>query len=80
MSPGAAGNQGNEREYDMDYYEANEAIKNARDVVSKGDTIVRQTASLLLGRMRRADIPRWILKALKKELQNFNAHTGEWMR
>jgi hypothetical protein len=52
------------------------AVAEAKETMSAADQMANQLAGLLRGRLRH--VQPWHLKALKKELQNFNAHTGRW--
>jgi hypothetical protein len=62
----------------MNFDDATKAIDYARSTVSQGDRVLRELARLLAGRLRVANVPTWVLKELKAELQDFNRHTGTW--
>ncbi|SDS24394.1 hypothetical protein SAMN05216198_1522 [Halopseudomonas litoralis] len=54
------------------------AVEQAHTTIRRADRVAGQMARLLRGRLRSADIPNYILRDLKKELRDFNMHTGEW--
>ena len=51
-------------------------VSDARQVMRSADHYATSFAELLEGRLNK--VSSWRLKKLKKELQNFNAKTGEW--
>lgn len=61
----------------MNYDEFASAVESAEHTLRFADRAAERLASLLVGRLRKIDRP-WVLAALKKELQDFNAHTKEW--
>lgn len=60
----------------MDIWEMRRQINEARDVLRNADEVAGQIAGLLPGRLRH--VQTWVLQDLKRELKDFNAHTGEW--
>lgn len=54
------------------------AVDDARRTLAMADKAAGRMASMLRHRLRTSNIPSYILKDLKKELANFNMHTGEW--
>lgn len=62
----------------MTINEMEQALEDARQTMARADRVAGQLARMLRGRLRNANIPSYILKDLKKELANFNMHTGEW--
>ena len=56
--------------------ELNRAENEARAVIRAVDSACNGMAGLLTGRLR--SVPSWRLKELKKELRDFNMHTGVW--
>ena len=62
----------------MTITEMEQALEDARITMARADAVAGQLARILRGRLRNANIPSYILKDLKKELANFNMHTGEW--
>lgn len=52
------------------------AIEEAETILRRADMTASKMARLLTGRLRKVNT--WILKDLKRELKDFNAHTGEW--
>lgn len=55
-----------------------EAVQEARITMMAADRVVSEMAGLLRGRLR--NVYSRTLADLKKELRNFNAHTGEWKK
>lgn len=51
-------------------------ISAARRTLENADRVTASIAYLLEGRLRHVDS--WTLASLKKELRDFNAHTGVW--
>lgn len=60
----------------MNWSEADKAIQDARRTMSNADRVANQMASILIGRLRHVSVYR--LQELKRELQDFNAHTKTW--
>lgn len=56
--------------------EMQKAISGAKATLRSVDGIANDLAYLLEGRLRH--VHSWTLKRLKKELRNFNMHTGSW--
>ena len=54
-----------------------EAVKEARATLEAADSVATTLAALLAGRLRRVNSP-YYLKQLKRELRDFNIHTGTW--
>lgn len=52
------------------------AVAEARATMNAADKMATQIAPLLRGRLRQC--ASWDLKALKRELRDFNIHTGTW--
>ena len=52
------------------------AVEEAKDTLRAADGVADSLASLLCGRLRH--VKPWLLRALKRELAEFNAATGEW--
>jgi hypothetical protein len=52
------------------------AVAEARDVMTAADNMARRIAPLLQGRLRNVDT--YDLIALKRELQDFDAHRKVW--
>lgn len=52
------------------------ALIEAEATVRAADSIADHMARILRGRLRK--VSKWNLKSLKRELADFNAHTGEW--
>ena len=62
----------------MNWSEAESAIRDAREVVKRGDDAVQRLAKLLVGRLRVTEVSPYVLADLKRELQDFNAATKKW--
>lgn len=62
----------------MNYSDVVNARRQAEEAISNADNVTRQAVSLAKGRLRIADCWAGDLKELKRELQDFNANTGEW--
>ena len=60
------------------YSDILDARRQAQESISNADAAACGAAKLISGRLRVANVDRWTLAELKKELQNFNAVTGEW--
>lgn len=58
------------------YDDIRRAHAEARELMRAADAAAGSMADLLRGRLRH--VSAYTLKALKKELQDFNAHTGNW--
>jgi hypothetical protein len=61
----------------MKFGELHSAIKDAENTMQMADNAANKMAGLLCGRLRKVK-PVFILRRLKRELQDFNACTGEW--
>lgn len=60
----------------MDLYDMRREISAARRTLENADEVAQQLAYLLEGRLRHVN--QRTLANLKKELRDFNAHTGTW--
>lgn len=63
----------------MDIYEALSAVSDAKRTLESADRVSLSAAKLIVGRLR--TVKEWnseTLKALKKELRDFNSATGKW--
>lgn len=58
------------------YNTMQQAVSEARQTMDAADYIANSMADILQGRLRK--VSRGKLRSLKKELTEFNAHTGEW--
>ena len=61
----------------MNFEEADQAIQNAEVTLRFADRIANKLARLLVGRLRKVE-SYGTLRALKRELQDFNANTQTW--
>lgn len=55
-----------------------QAVEQAHTTIRRADMVAGQMARILKGRLRTANIPQHVLCELKKELKNYNMHTGTW--
>ena len=63
----------------MTFDEMEMALREARNTMQLADAHAETMARTLIGRLRRVGAS-WILADLKRELRDFNRHTGRWMR
>jgi len=68
----------NQKEIEMEFHEAVEAINGAQQTIRNSNYLLRQVASLLRNRLRSAGIGVGDLVELKKELRDFNMTTCTW--
>lgn len=54
------------------------AVRRARNDISLADSAVGGCAQLCAGRLRKSTVSHSVLVELKKELANYNMHTGKW--
>lgn len=62
----------------MNWDDFRESFNDGKQAIRQGDSVARQMAEMLTGRLRKANVNYSVLTALKKELRDFNIHTGEW--
>ena len=60
----------------MDIYEMRRQISAARNTLENADQVAGSIAILLPGRLRHCSST--VLEKLKKELKDYNIHTGQW--
>lgn len=60
----------------MNWFEVDAAISEARRTLNAADNHAQSMAKLLKGRLRHVSCR--TLADLKKELRDFNSHTGKW--
>ncbi len=53
-------------------------IEEARATFRAADRCANDIANILRGRLRSGDVSGFALTALKKELRDWNIHTGKW--
>ena len=53
------------------------AVQDARAKLRAADSVAYSMAELLRGRLRQVD-SKYLLRALKSELRQYNANTGKW--
>ena len=56
--------------------EMKQAVAEADHTMRAADSVAGDIASMLRGRLRH--VPAYFLKDLKRELRDFNMHTGQW--
>ena len=61
---------------DNPFDEMRKAVANARAVLRAVEPVSNDMAQLLRGNLRHCQS--WNLAALKRELRDFNIHTGKW--
>lgn len=54
------------------------AVIDARRVQRQADQQVGDMLRICHGRLRNANVPAHVLADMKRELRDFNAHTGSW--
>lgn len=62
----------------LTYHDIEQARIDAQQTLAKADQATRQAAQLIKGRLRSAGVPSWVLEELKRELKDYNMHTGQW--
>ena len=60
----------------MDIWQMKREISEAKQVLRNADDVADSIAEILPGRLRH--VSGYTLAKLKKELKDFNAHTGQW--
>ena len=61
----------------MNYSDMTTAVADAHNTLQYADMVANKIAHLLVGRLRKVGSA-YVLGKLKKELRDYNAHTGEW--
>lgn len=61
----------------MNWDDARNAMQDAKRTMDTADNIATDLARMLTGRLRKINAD-WLLKELKVELQDYNAHTKRW--
>lgn len=62
----------------MTYDEINKALDEARWLMQRADTVAEKVLPFAVGRLRRLDVNHDTLRSLKRELADWNSHTGKW--
>ncbi len=62
----------------MNFDEMHAAVKDAENTLRLADLHVSKMANLVAGRLRSGDVSGRVLAELKRELANYNIHTGKW--
>ena len=58
--------------------EMNAALKDAEITIRQAEVRINDMARIVAGRLRLAGVSSYYLYKLKKELKNYNIHTGQW--
>lgn len=58
--------------------EVRQAVANATNQIYRADQCIKDMAELCAGKLRSAGVSGYALKKLKRELANYNIHTGRW--
>lgn len=61
----------------MNVNEMETALDEAQRTLSGADRVAGSMARMLVGRLRRVNYG-WVLSDLKRELRDYNTHTGTW--
>lgn len=64
----------------MTFDEMSRAVEEANSTIRKADMHVNKMAHICAGRLRAAGVGHTALCALKRELADYNMHTGEWKK
>jgi len=62
----------------MNYGDIGEARRKAEQDIEMANAAVRQATQLITGHLRSSGVWDDVLSSLKKELKNYNMHTGVW--
>jgi hypothetical protein len=54
------------------------AVQRAKNEIYRADQAVEDMAELCAGKLKQCNVRAHVLKKLKRELANFNIHTGRW--
>lgn len=62
----------------MTFNEFASAVEDARIIEKRANSAVNSLAGMCVGRLRNANVSSYVLRALKRELRDFNMTTGIW--
>lgn len=62
----------------MELEDMERAVKEAEYVINRANSYVGKMAYLVKGRLRSGNVSGWILGELKREMRDYNIHTGKW--
>lgn len=62
----------------MNYIDIKNAREEAKNRIILADAATRDAAKLVAGRLKISRVDAWTLEELKRELKNYNIHTGRW--
>ncbi len=58
--------------------EVRQAVAKASNEIYRADQCIKDMAELCAGKLESAGVSGYTLKKLKRELANYNIHTGRW--
>lgn len=53
-------------------------VQDAKQTIQRTDNFVGEMAEIIAGRLRKGRVSASVLGQLKRELRDFNIHTGKW--
>lgn len=62
----------------MTFEEFCASVDDAEVTIRRAEAAVKKLARLVAGRLRSSQVPDYVLRSLKKELQDYNMQTGLW--
>lgn len=62
----------------MQFDEFHGAVTQARRTLSTADRFVGEMAGMIKGKLRSGNVSNFTLDVLKRELRDYNIHTGRW--
>lgn len=62
----------------MTYDEIKTAMDQAETVMSQAERLAKRAIELSAGRIRKMNLPHWLLSSLKRELSGYNSHKMQW--
>ncbi len=62
----------------MTYEELKRAVEQSEEIMRQSQSFAKQGLRISAGRLRLMYVDQDILRALKRELRQFNANTGKW--
>ena len=62
----------------MDLYDVRQARSKAAQELEVADKAVQMVANLICNRLRASNVNHPVLRDLKRELKDYNIHTGKW--
>ena len=62
----------------MEISEMKDTIQEAERLIKKTDSVVGDMAQIIASKLRNGNVYGYVLCRLKKELRDYNMHTGYW--